>query len=103
MLGVVVPLLVVVLLLNFFMLGTSRMRAMINTSAAQGIILGALAVPVHRSLTAAPVLIAVFAIVIKGLLIPGMLLRAMRDANIRREVEPLIGILPSLLFGALGT
>jgi len=42
------PLLVVVLLLNFFMLGTSRLRAMINVSAFEGIILGTLPVLVHR-------------------------------------------------------
>jgi hydrogenase-4 component E len=32
-----------------------------------------------------------------------MLLRAIRDAAIRREVEPYIGFLPCLLLGALGT
>lgn len=97
------PLLVVVLLLSFFMLGTSRLRAMINISALQGIILGTLPVLVHRSLSLEPVLISTVAILLKGALIPTMLNRAIREARIRREVEPLIGYLPTMLLGALAT
>jgi hydrogenase-4 component E len=97
------PLLVLVLILNFFLLGTSRMRSLIGVSALQGMILGVLAIPVHSQVTWGSIFIAVATAVIKGFLIPGMLGRAMRDAHIRREVEPLIGFLPSLLLGALGT
>jgi hydrogenase-4 component E len=39
----------------------------------------------------------------KGMLIPALLRRAMRAANIDREVEPFIGFVPSLLLGAGGT
>jgi hydrogenase-4 component E len=49
------------------------------------------------------VLITIVTILVKGVLIPGMLLRAIRDAAIRREIEPFIGFLPCLLLGALGT
>lgn len=100
---VIDPILVVVLLLNFFLLGTSRMRAMINISAFQGILLGTLPVLVHGKLSLEPAAIATGAIALKGFLIPTMLARAMREAKIRREVEPLIGFLPSLLLGALAT
>jgi hydrogenase-4 component E len=101
--GIVDALLVVVLLLNFFMLGTSRMRSIINGSAAQGIVLGAVALFAHGELGLQPVLVAGGAVVLKGVLIPWMLFRALRDVAIRREVEPLIGFIPSLLTGALGT
>jgi hydrogenase-4 component E len=101
--GIVDALLVVVLLLNFFMLGTSRMRSIINGSAAQGIVLGAVALFAHGELGLQPVLVAAGAVVLKGVLIPWMLFRALRDVAIRREVEPLIGFIPSLLTGALGT
>ena len=37
------PLLVLVLLLNLFLLGTSRLRAVIGGSALQGVVLGVLA------------------------------------------------------------
>jgi hydrogenase-4 component E len=97
------PLLVVVLLLNFFMLGTSRLRALITVSALQGMVLGALPVPIHATFGVVPVLLAAIAILTKGVLIPRLLLRAMREVRIRREVEPLIGFLPSLLLGAVGT
>jgi hydrogenase-4 component E len=42
-------------------------------------------------------------VALKGFLIPAMLFRAMRQAEIKREVEPLVGIIPSLLLGAAGT
>lgn len=95
--------LVVVLALNFLVLGSSRLRAVISASAAQGVALGVLALLVHDRLGWEVVIVAVGATVVKGLLIPSMLGRAMRDVVIRREVEPLIGYLPSLLLGALAT
>ena len=97
------PLLVVVLLLNLFVLGTSRLRAVINASAWQGVVLGVLALLVHREIHLEAIAVSAGAILIKGLLIPGMLMRAMRDASVRREVEPFIGFIPSLLLGAIGT
>jgi hydrogenase-4 component E len=39
----------------------------------------------------------------KGFVIPWLLRRAMRAANIERELDPLIGFVPSLLLGAGGT
>ena len=42
-------------------------------------------------------------IAIKGFVIPGLLRRALRAAHIDREVEPLIGFVPSLLLGAAAT
>jgi hydrogenase-4 component E len=97
------PVLVLVLLMNFFLLGTSRMRAMINISALQGILLGTLPVLVHGSFALEATSIALGAMLLKGLLIPTMLGRAMREAKIRREVEPIISYLSSLLLGAFGT
>jgi hydrogenase-4 component E len=96
-------LLIIVLLLNFFTLGTSRVRSVITGSAAQGIVLGVVAILVHERLGLQPLLIAATTIALKGILIPQMLLRALRDVGIRREVEPLIGFVPSLLVCALGT
>jgi hydrogenase-4 component E len=97
------PLLVVVLLINLFLLGTSRLQAVVNGSAGQGVILGILTLCVHEGVSTWMVFITLVTIVIKGVLIPGMLLRAIRDAAIRREIEPFIGFLPCLLLGALGT
>jgi hydrogenase-4 component E len=96
-------LLVVILLLNFFALGTSRLRAVINATAVQGVLLGVLTVLVHRAYTLQTVVIAVGAAAIKGFVIPTMLLRAVRDVAIRNEVEPFISYIGSLFAGALAT
>jgi hydrogenase-4 component E len=100
---IVDPVLILVLLLNFFFLGTSRMRGVINISALQGVLLGVLPVLVHGKFALEPVAISIVAILLKGFLIPSMLVRAMREVKIRREVEPIIGFLSSLLLGALAT
>ena len=103
MMNIADSLLIVVLLLNFFALGTSRIKGLITGSAAQGIVLGIVALLAHGKLGFQPLLIAAVTLSLKGILIPQMLLRALRDVGIRREVEPLIGLIPSLLLCALGT
>ena len=45
-------------------------------------------------------LVAVGTVAVKGFVIPGLLRRALRAARIDREVEPLLGFVPSLLVGA---
>jgi hydrogenase-4 component E len=97
------PLLVLVLLLNFFVLGTSRLRAVITASALQGALLSVLVILVHGGLGFQSTAVAFAAMLIKGMLIPSLLHRAMRDAEIRREVEPLVGFIASLLLGAVAT
>ena len=100
---IVDPLLIIVLLLNFFVLGASRMKSIINGSAAQGVVLGAIALLAHDEFGFQALLIALVTITLKCIGIPWMLVRALRDVGIRREVEPFIGLVPSLLVGALGT
>ena len=97
------PVLVLVLLTNFFLLGTSRLRAIINGTAIQGVLLGSLAMLVQHEPSLRPMLVAIGATAIKALAIPWMLSRAMREVAIRREVEPFIGYILSLVLGATGT
>ena len=97
------PVLVLMLMLNFLLLGTSRLRGAINASALQGALLGGLTVFVHGTPAVRPILVGVVAVAIKGLLIPNMLHRALRDAAIRREMEPYISYIASLLLGAVAT
>ena len=96
-------LLMIVLLLNFAALGTSRLRAVINATAVRGVLLRAIAVLAHHDFNYQPFLIAAGAALIKGFVIPWLLLRAMRDVTMRREIEPLIGYVPSLFAGAVAT
>lgn len=96
-------LLVVVLLLNFLALGTTRISATIRAVALQGMLLGVLPVLARTEFSWEAILLALAPIAVKGIGIPTMLARALRDASIRREVEPVLGVIPSLLLGAAGT
>lgn len=97
------PLLILSLTLNFVALGVSRIRGVINAVAAQGILLGILALFVHPDIGLRGVLLVCLTIALKGFVIPKFLVHAMREANIQHEVKPVIGYMSSLLLGALGT
>jgi hydrogenase-4 component E len=103
MLSLLNALLVAVLLLNLVALGTSRIRALIQAAALQGVVLGLMPLIAHERLTAVAMLIAAVTVAVKGSLIPQILFKALRDANIKREIEPIVGFMPSMLLGALGT
>ena len=94
--------LVIILVMNLFAPAQPD-PAVIRTVSVQGILLGVAALLVHQHLTIPVALMIVVAIVIKGLLIPSIMMRALRDAQIKREIEPLIGFLPSIILGALAT
>ena len=101
--GSIDPSLIIVLLLNLFMLSVSRMKTLIYSAAAQGVILSALPLLLEKRIDLMVIAVALITAAIKGLLIPQMLHKALREARIKREVEPLIGFLPTMLLGALGT
>lgn len=107
---------VLILLLNFFMLAAHRLRATIYASACQGVLLG-IAFPLAHVGASAPlslvaggwvddarvIALAVVMIGMKGYIIPWMLLRAKRQADVARKVDSVVGLMPALLLGALGT
>jgi len=95
-------LLVLCLLLNFAVLGTSRLAFSVRAVALQGVLLGVLPALVHP-FSWHLVLIVVSIILAKGALIPILIMRAIRKAEIQREFEPFIGYIPSLVLGALFT
>jgi hydrogenase-4 component E len=97
------PLLIVALALNFVALGVSRIRGVINAVALQGILLGTFPLFVHPEIGLRGILLVVVTIGLKGLVIPRFLLRAMREADIRHEVNPVVNYMGSLLLGAVGT
>jgi hydrogenase-4 component E len=94
--------LLLVVLLNFFTLGSARLGACIRAVAIQGGLLALLPILSH-GITGHTLLLSGGALLLKGLFIPWLLLRAIREVRIRREVEPLIGYVPTLLLGALIT
>ena len=89
--------------LNLLALGSSRLPSVIRAMAVQGMALGLLPLVLEPKFDGMVAVVAVVTLVVKGFVIPTLLRRAMRTANIDREIEPFIGFVPSLLLGAGGT
>lgn len=89
--------------LNLLALGSSRLPMLIAAVATQGMALGAMPLLVEGHADWRVWLVAAATVIGKGFIIPTLLRRAMRAAQIDREVDPLIGFVPSLLLGAGGT
>ena len=89
--------------LNLLALGSSRLPSVIRAMAVQGMALGLLPLALEPQFDWLVALFAVVTLLVKGFVIPMLLRRAMRRANIDREIEPFIGFVPSLLLGAAGT
>lgn len=96
------PLLILALALNFVSLGVSRIRAVISAVAIQGLLLGVCPLLVHPEIGLRGIALVVATIGLKGFVIPEMLRRAMREANIQHEVNPAVNYMGSLLLGAVG-
>lgn len=93
-------LMVLLVFTNLRILGLSRINASIRTVAAQGVLLGLVALIANADhLSARIVLIGVVGIALKGIVFPVLLFRALRAVKIRREVEPFVGYIPSVLAG----
>ena len=86
--------------LNLLALASSRLPSVIRAVAFQGMVLGMLPLLLEEQFHWLVVAVAIGTIVVKGFIIPNLLRRAMRAANIDREIEPLLGFVPSLLLGA---
>lgn len=99
--AVIEPLLLAVILADFAVLGTSRLTACVRMVALQGTMLGLLSVAVEVPVTAHSLVLGAGTIVVKAIVLPWFLRWAMREADVRREVEPAIGYLASLLVGAI--
>lgn len=93
--------LVLLVLTGFMLLGSSRLAACIRVVAFQGVLLGLLAILMqHGEQTVTGVLLPLSTAVVKGLLLPWLLFRAMREAETVREIEPLIGYNLSIIAGS---
>lgn len=95
--------LVLIILLNFLVLGSSRLSACIRAVALEGMVLAALplAMPLAEP-TPRLIMLSLGTLALKGVLFPWLLFRTIREASMRREVEPLIGFTASLVLGAAG-
>lgn len=86
--------------LNLLALASSRLPSMIRAAALQGMLIGVLPLLLGKAFDWMVLAVAIGTVTVKGFVIPALLRRALRAANIDREVEPLLGFIPSLLLGA---
>jgi hydrogenase-4 component E len=89
--------------LNLVALASHRLPSVIRAAALQGMVLGTLPLLLEERFHWLVVAVAAGTVAVKGFVIPGLLRRALRAANIDREMEPLLGFTPSLLLGAAAT
>lgn len=92
--------LLLVVLTNFAVLGTSRLRTCIQAVATQGLLLGLLPLALASGFTVHVVGLAAGTLLVKAVILPWFLVWAIREAAVRREVEPVVGFITSLLLGA---
>ena len=95
-------LLLLVILLNFFILGSSRLAACIRTAALQGALLAGVPL-LMNPISGHSLFLAGSALTLKGIIMPTLLFRAIRQVQIRREIEPMIGYVPTLILGTMAT
>jgi hydrogenase-4 component E len=90
--------------LNLLALGSSRLPSLIRAMSLQGMVLGIMPLVIeHETFDWRVLAVALATMAGKGIVIPALLRRAMRAANIEREMQPFLGYVPSLLLGAGGT
>lgn len=91
-------LIVLLILTNLVLIGSSRLSACIRIVALQGILLGILPGLVGAGqITLRVILLSAITVVLKGMVFPWLLLRSMRASSARREMEPFIGYSTSML------
>jgi len=96
--------LVLVVLVDFFLLASSRPKTGIRAVAAQGVLLASLPllVPGEGLHAIHVVALAAGALAVKAIAIPSLMNWATRESTVRRELAPIVGFAPTLFFGALG-
>jgi len=92
---------VLLLLCDVHLLAGSRLRALIRTVAYQGVLLACLPLLLPQEVISATHLwlLAIGVGLIKGVIVPRLLVDALRSTDTDREVQPLVGYNISLLLG----
>ncbi len=95
-------LLVLMILTNLLLLGSSRLGSCIRIGALQGLAVGLLPVAMGgRPLALRVVAFGAAVMVLKGFVFPRLLFRALRESQTSREVQPYVGFAASLVAGVL--
>ena len=94
-------LLLLVVLTDFWVLGTTRLSSTIRAAAIQGALLATLPLALHPAFSIHLIGLGLGTLLVKAIILPGFLQRAIREASVRREVEPVIGFTASVCLGAV--
>jgi len=98
--GLADTLVMFVVLVNLRLLGASRLGSCIRIVAIQGLLLGLLPLVSQGTNLGLRVLLqAAVSMILKGIVFPSLLNRAVRESQARRELAPIVGYTPSLLAG----
>jgi hydrogenase-4 component E len=92
-------LLLFVTLTNFVVLGTARVSTCIRAVALQGALLGLLPLALYSAGAPHTWGLAAGTVLVKAVILPRFLTWAIREAAVRREVEPRVGYVLSVLSG----
>ena len=102
--GVPDLLLLAIVALDLYMVATGRLHSLVNSSALQGTALALLPAALWGMESQARLLhillMSLGTLIIKVIVIPLLLRRAIREANVRREVDPFVSLHGSLLIAA---
>jgi len=91
---------IVMILLNFRLLGGSRLKACIQALAIQALVLNILPVLANFSRDPWVITLVIGSTLIKAVLLPALLMQAINKTGVTNEVKPIIGYTRSLLIGA---
>jgi len=93
---------VLLFLTNLVMLGSSELGGFIRAVALQGILLGIFTLIARQdALTIRLIILGVVSMGLKGFVFPYLLSRDIREAKVRREVEPFVGYAASIVIGLI--
>jgi hydrogenase-4 component E len=87
-------------LTDFRLLATSRLSALIQTTVLQAIALSAFMLTMaDRPWPLLLIFLSLVTVTVKGVILPWLLRRAMREAGVQREIEPIVGYSASVIIG----
>ena len=92
----------ILVLTDFRLLATSRLAAVIQTTVLQAIALSAFMLTIaDRPWPLLLIFLSLVTLTVKGVILPWLLGRAMREADVHREIEPIVGYSASVLIGMI--
>lgn len=92
-------LVIVLVFLNYRLLGASQLGACVNTVALQALLIGVLSLlRTGASVSWVPAMVVLVTLV-KAVTLPRLVRRAMRETGVVQEIEPFVGYTVSLLLG----